>query len=82
VTNDITTGRSGASALGAAMIDYHKYDASSIVDLDGNSIICKGETWCNAKLKSKWDTPPDYEYLREAIAAAINQAIEVGKTKY
>jgi hypothetical protein len=27
VTNDITTRRSGASALGAALIDFHKYDA-------------------------------------------------------
>ena len=181
VTNDITTRRSGASALGAALIDYHKYDAqleavdpkldpekkfrrmylslleskgknitqvddqfnreefpefntpdksreyfesdirslkdkynvdelmivtvdyglnqnysgafeagkggyahvvASIVSLDDNSIIYKGETWGNGKLKSKWDTPPDYEYLREAIDAAINQAVETEKTKY
>jgi hypothetical protein len=181
VTNDITTRRSGASALGAALIDYHKYDApleavdpkldpekklrrmylslfeakgkniiqvddqfdgeqfpkfaapdknkeyfeydirplkdkynvdelmvatidyglnqnysgafeagkggyshvvSSIINLNDNSIIYKGETWGNGKLKSKWDTPPDYEYLREAIDAAINQAIETEKTKY
>jgi len=181
VTNDITTRRSGASGLGAALIDYHKYDApleavdpgldpdkkfrrmylslfeskgknislvddmfdedqfaefvapdknkkyfkhdirslkdkykvdelmivtvdyglnqnysgafeagkggyshvvSSIIDLDDNSIIYKGETWGNGKLKSKWDTPPDYEYLREAIDAAINQAVETEKNKY
>lgn len=181
VTNDITTRRSGASVLGAALIDYHKYDApleavdpkldpdkkfrrmylglfeskgkditqvddqfdreqfpefsapdktreyfeydlrtlkdnynvdelmivmvdyglnqnysgafeagkggyahvvSTIVNLGDNSIIYKGETWGNGKLKSKWDTPPDYEYLREAIDAAINQAVEIEKTKY
>lgn len=55
---------------------------SSIVNLNDNSIIYKGETWGNGKLKSKWDTPPDYEYLREAIDAAINQAVEIEKTKY
>ncbi len=181
VTNDITTRRSGGSALGKAMIDYHKYDAplkavdpkldpdkkfrrmymslfeskgkniiqvddqfdkdqfdkftvadksrkyfeydirplkdkynvdelmivtvdyglnqnysgafeagkggyshvvSNIINLDDNSIIYKGETWGNGKLKSGWDTPPDYEYLREAIDAAINQAVEAEKTKY
>jgi len=181
VTNDITTRRSGASVLGAALIDYHKYDApleavdpkldpekkfrrmylslfeskgknitqvddqfdreqfpkfptpdksreyfeydlrplkekynvdelmivtvdyglnqnysgafeagkggyahvaSSIIDLHDNSIIYKGETWGNGKLKSKWDTSPDFEYLREAIDAAINQAVEIEKTKY
>lgn len=181
VTNDITTRRSGGSAIGKAMIDYNKYDAqleavdpeldpekkfrrmylslfeskgkniiqvddqfngeqfpkftapdknkeyfeydirslkdkysvdelmiatidyglnqnysgafeagkggythvvSSIVNLNDNSIIYQGETWGNGKLKSKWDTPPDYEYLREAIDAAINQAVETEKTKY
>jgi len=181
VTNDITTRRSGGSALGKAMINYHKYDApleavapgldpekkfrrmyldlfeskgknfsrvddmfvkdqfakygapdknkkyfeydirslkekynvdelmivtvdyglnqnysgafeagkggyahvvSDIVDLNDNSIIYKGESWGNGTLKSKWDTPPDYEFLREAIDAAINQAVEIEKTKY
>jgi len=55
---------------------------SNIVDLNDNSIIYKGESWGNGKLKSKWDTPPDYEFLREAIDAAINQAVEIEKTKY
>ena len=55
---------------------------SNIIDLNDNSIIYKGETWGNGKLKSKWDTPPDYDFLREAIDAAINQAIELEKSKY
>lgn len=55
---------------------------SNIVDLNDNSIIYKGESWGNGKLKSKWDTPPDYEFLREAIDAAINQAVEIEKAKY
>ncbi len=181
VTNDITTRRSGGSAIGKALIDYHKYDApleavdqkldperkfrrmylglfeskgkniiqvddqfnrdqftkfeapdksreyfeydlrplkdkynvdelmivtidyglnqnysgafeagkggyshvvSSIIDLNNNSIVYKGETWGNGKLKSGWDTPPDYEYLKEAIDAAINQAVETEKNRY
>ena len=55
---------------------------SSIINLNDNSIIYKGESWGNGKLKSKWDTPPDYEFLREAIDAAINQAVETEKSKY
>jgi hypothetical protein len=50
--------------------------------LDYNSIVYRSTTWGNGKQKSKWDTPPDYEFLREAIDAAINQAVETEKTKY
>ena len=60
----------------------YSHIVSQIIDLNDNSIIYEGETWGNGKLKSKWDTPPDYEFLREAIDAAINQAVETEKTKY
>jgi hypothetical protein len=55
---------------------------SQIVNLADNSIIYKGEAWGNGRLEKGWDTPPDYEPLRMAIDAAINQAIESERTSY
>ncbi len=60
----------------------YSHIVSNIVNLDDNSIIYKGETWGNGRLENKWDTPPDYEFLREAIDAAINQSIELERGKY
>lgn len=81
VTVDYGLNQNYSGAFEAGKGGY-SHVVSSIIDLDDNSIIYKGETWGNGKLKSKWDTPPDYEYLREAIDAAINQAVETEKTKY
>jgi hypothetical protein len=81
VTLDYGLNQNYSGALEAGKGGY-SHVVSSIVNLDDNSIIYKGETWGNGKLKSKWDTPPDYEYLREAIDAAINQAVETEKIKY
>ncbi|MDT8402529.1 MAG: hypothetical protein RQ743_12610 [Bacteroidales bacterium] len=55
---------------------------SNIVNLNDNSLIYKGETWGNGRLEKNWDTPPDYEPLRVSIDAAINQAVEIERTKY
>jgi len=55
---------------------------SQIINLNDNSIIYRSESWGGGALKSKWDTPPDYEYLRIAIATAIYKSIELEKTKY
>ena len=60
----------------------YSHVVSNIINMDDNSIIYKGETWGVGKLNSKWDTPPDYQYLKEAIDAAINQAVETERTKY
>jgi len=60
----------------------YSHVVSNIVNLNDNSLIYKGETWGNGKLENNWDTPPDYELLRMAIEAAINQAIETERNKY
>ena len=60
----------------------YSHVVSNIINLNDNSLIYKGETWGNGKLKSKWDNPPDYEFLREAVDAAINQSVELERTKY
>jgi hypothetical protein len=81
VTIDFGLNQNYSGAFEAGKGGY-SHVVSKIVDLNDNSIIYKGESWGNGTLKSKWDTPPDYEYLREAIDAAINQAVETEKTKY
>jgi hypothetical protein len=81
VTVDYGLNQNYSGAFEAGKGGY-SHVVSNIVDLNNNSIIYKGESWGNGSLKSKWDTPPDYEFLREAIDAAINQAVETEKTKY
>jgi len=81
VTVDYGLNQNYSGAFEAGKGGY-SHVVSNIVNLNDNSIIYKGESWGNGKLKSNWDTPPDYEFLREAIDAAINQAVEIEKTKY
>jgi len=66
----IETGKGGYSHI-----------VSQIINLSDNSIIYKSESWGNGKLEKKWDEPP-YEALRIAVASALQQAIEIEKTKY
>lgn len=60
----------------------YSHIVTQIVNLADNSIIYKGETWGNGRLEKGWDTPPDYEPLRMAIDAAINQALESERERY
>ena len=55
---------------------------TQIVNLTDNSVIYKAETWGNGRLENDWDTPPDFEPLRMAIDAAINQAVESERARY
>jgi hypothetical protein len=59
----------------------YSHIVSQIIDLNDNSIIYKSESWGNGKLGKKWDNPP-FEPLRIAVASAIQQSIEVERTKY
>ena len=55
---------------------------SEIIDLDDNSIVYKTTSLGMGKIKGNWNAPPDYESLKTAIKTAIDNSIELEKTKF
>lgn len=56
--------------------------SSLIINLDDNSILFKNPSIQSFKLKGKWNTPPNYDNLKESIAMSINNAIQTEKVKF
>jgi len=54
---------------------------SEIIDLTDNSVIYKDISAINEKIKGKWETPPDYEPLKNSISVAVDKAIQLENGK-
>lgn len=57
--------------------------SSTIINLEDNSILSnKSPSIGLWKLKGEWNTPPNYNNLKESIAISINNAIQTEKVKF
>lgn len=54
---------------------------SEIIDLTDNSVIYKDISAINEKIKGKWETPPDYENLKNSISVAVDKTIQLENNK-
>lgn len=55
--------------------------SNSVVDLNNNALLFQDRVAALEKLKGKWNTPPDYQNLTNAIQNAINKCLTLQKTK-
>jgi hypothetical protein len=56
--------------------------SNSIINLDNNALLFQDRMLALEKLKGKWNTPPDYQYLNNAIRDAITKCWTLHKAKF